>query len=453
MAFKGVKEGPVDRGSFARFCSSIDPEWIAKALSATGKASIRRRRLPAEQVIWLVLGMALFRDLSIEEVVRELALALPSANGVSVVPSAAIQARGRLGPDPLRWLFEHCASVWVSRNSERNTWRGLALYSVDGTTVHVPDSAENRQHFGDILTFGPRRYKGRAAYPRARMVTLMSLRSHLISAARFGAYTTGEFGFAEDLWARIPDNSLTILDRYFYSARVLMPLRADGHNRHWLIRAKTNIHAHRVKSFSPDDELVELRVSLPARQRDRELPAQWVARAVRYERKGFRPSWLLTSLLDPAEHPAAEIVRLYHERWEIELGYDEVKTEMLEREEAIRSKKPAGVEQELWGLLLAYNLIRLEMRQVAIEAKVPETRISFVAALRLIRSTLLGLVFASPGAIPQRLIDLRSDIRHFVLPERRPREYPRAVKIRTSPYPSLAVTKRSQSGPSSPTAN
>jgi hypothetical protein len=164
--------------------------------------------------------------------------------------------------------------------------------------------------------------------------------------------------------------------------------------------------------------------------------APWPMRAIRYKRRGFRPQTLLTSMLDPERYPAEEIVALYHERWELELGFNEVKTEMLEREEAIRSKSPERVCQELWGLLLAYNLVRREMEKVADQAKVPPSRISFIASLRMIRLTLLGLVFASPGVIPKRLKALREDLAHYILPERRrARRYPRAVKIKMSNYP------------------
>ncbi len=106
MAFAGIRGGPVDRGTFERFRAGITPAWVEAALALTGTATIRRRRLPAEQVIWLVIGMALFRNLSIDEVVRELDLALPHVDGSEVAPSAVAQARDRLGPDPVRWLFE-----------------------------------------------------------------------------------------------------------------------------------------------------------------------------------------------------------------------------------------------------------------------------------------------------------------------------------------------------------
>jgi Transposase DDE domain len=159
-------------------------------------------------------------------------------------------------------------------------------------------------------------------------------------------------------------------------------------------------------------------------------------RAVAYRRRGFKPQTLLTSLLDAEKYPAKELAALYHERWEIELGYDEVKTEMLERREHIRSKKPEGVEQELWGLALAYNLIRLEMLRIAREARLPPKRISFVAAHRLICDEWWwSCGTQSPGAIPKHLRRLREDIERFVLPPRRSeRSYPRAVKIKMTPY-------------------
>jgi Insertion element 4 transposase N-terminal len=144
----GVPVAEVDRGLLARFQASIDPSWVLEALAATGTATLRRRRFPAEQVLWLVIGMALFRDLPIVDVVKELALVLPGTGAGRIAASAVMQARARLGPKPLQWLFEKCAEVWAKRSADRFRWRGLAVYGVDGTTVRVPDSPENRAKFG-----------------------------------------------------------------------------------------------------------------------------------------------------------------------------------------------------------------------------------------------------------------------------------------------------------------
>ena len=144
-----------------------------------------------------------------------------------------------------------------------------------------------------------------------------------------------------------------------------------------------------VQRVGPGDELVELIPSAEARRLvrhgPRDLPPTLRVRAIRYRRRGFRPQTLLTSLLDPVVYPATEVVALYHERWEPALGFDEIKTHTLERAEALRSKTPARVTQEVWGLALGYNLVRLAMARVAARAGVAPTRVSYRHALQFIR--------------------------------------------------------------------
>ncbi len=430
----GVPAGQVDRGIFARFQASIDPRWVLEALAATGTATLRRRRFPAEQVVWLVLGMALFRNTAIVDVVKYLALVLPGSGARAIADSAVAQARARLGASPLRWLFEKCAAAWAKASADRLRWRGLAVYGVDGTTVRVPDSPENRAKFGGQGAGGGR---GMSGYPLVRIVTLMALRSHLLLAARFGPYGVSERKHARDLWSSVPDDSLVIVDRGFMYAKDLVPLEAGGANRHWLTRARKNNKWRVVKRLGPGDALAEVLVNRGARREDPTLPERWTMRAIRYRRRGFREQTLLTSLIDAAKYRRDEIVALYHERWELELGYDEVKTEMLEREEAIRSKSPAGVEQELWGVALAYNLVRLEMERAAEIAEVPPTRMSFVGCLRAIKFQLVLFAAISPGKMAKVLDRFHGELAaSCVLPPRRSeRLYPRAVKIKMSNYP------------------
>ncbi len=422
-----------------KFVASLDPDWIEEALTATGTATIRRRRLPAEQVVWLVIGMCLFRDQSMKDLVATLDLALPGNRGVRVAPSSIVQARDRLGDEPLRWLFERTAETWAHQSARRHAWRGLAIYGADGTTVRVPDSTENRATFGGQTT----RWDSTSGYPLVRLVTLMALRSHLLAGARFGAYSTDERAYAAELWPLIPAQSLTIVDRLFLAAKPLLGIERGGADRHWLTRARSTSKWVRVKRLAAGDDLVEMTVSSEARRQDPTLPQSWPMRAIRYRRRGFAEQTLLTSLVDAKRYPAAEIVALYHERWEIELGYNEVKRVMLAREESTRSKSPRGVAQELWGLAIAYNLVRFEAERVAAEAGVPPIRISFVAALTFIESALRSWGTDSAGRLPERLVRLREDVGHFVLPQRRERTYPRAVKIKMSNYPRKRPAKLS----------
>jgi len=422
-----------------RFVASLDPEWIDEALAATGTATVRRRRLPAEQVVWLVIGMCLFRDQSMRELVSMLDLALPGSRGIRVAPSSIVQARARLGDEPLRWLFERTATTWAHTSARTYDWRGLALYGVDSTTLRVPDSPENRTHFGGQNT----RWDSTSGYPLARLATLMALRSHILAGARFGPIGTHETILADEMWPSIPDHSLAIVDRGFFSARILIGLERGGIERHWLTRARSNLASTRIERFASGDEIVELKVSREARVKDPSMPETWRMRAIRYQRRGFKPQLLLTSMLDPKRFPVDELVALYHERWEIELGYNEVKRVMLAREETTRSRSPRGVAQELWALALAYNLVRFEAERVAIAAGVPPIRVSFIAALRFIESAFRRWDVESGGRLPERLRHLREDLSHYILPERRQRSYPRAVKIKMSNYDRKRPSKSS----------
>jgi hypothetical protein len=417
--------------SLERLRSRIPAEWIDQALSATGTATLRRRRLPADQVIWLVIGIGLFRDRAIEAVVDALGIALPSPRG-AVAKSAIPPARSRVGDAPLKWLFERTAHVWSRASVDRHRWRGLSVYGIDGSSLRTADTEGNRAEFG-YWTAG----KGDSSNPLVRVVVLMALRSHLIAAARAGSYAgTSELAFARELVDDIPTDSLTILDALYVSTAFLHALD-NGQRRHWLTKAKSNTKMRVLHEYAKGDSLVEIRTTDEALAQDPSLPRTWQARAIRYQRPGFPPRTLLTSLLDAEQYPAQELIELYHERWELELAYDELKTEMFCAEVTLRSKSPDAVRQELWGALIGFNLVRLEMERVAEEAKVAPTRISFVASLALIRDEWQwSSQTRSPGAIPKHLRHLRDRLKRFILPPRRSeRRYPRAVKNDYRRYP------------------
>lgn len=413
----------------------LNADWIEEALAYTGTASIRRRRLPAEQVVWLVIGMALYRNEPIENIVERLDLALPDDKGTLLAKSAIAQARQRLKAEPLEYLFTVTAAEWAARSADQHRWRGFALYGWDGTTMRVPDSPENRAEFGGQHAGGGR---GESGYPSVRVVAMMALRSHILSEFRVADYGTGETTLARGLWNSVPENSLVVFDRNFLIKGQLVRFETSG-NRHWLSRSKSNTRWAVVKHLGRNDDLVELEIKEPG------MPKTWQIRAIHYKRRGFPRSTLLTSLIDADAYPAKELIALYHERWECELAYDELKTHMLQRQEAIRSRTPEGVRQELWGVAIAYNLVRLEMERAAAEAGVSPTRISFTGALMHIvgeLSWLRGQRLAL-GTIPSRLARIRQRLKRLVLPERRPkRSYPRAVKLKMSNYARKRPTTR-----------
>jgi hypothetical protein len=420
--------------SFELFSRHLDPEWIRRALHNTGTATVRRRKLPAEYVVWIAIGMGLFRDRSIQEVVRHLDLVVPDGDSArnrgGATGSAVAQARNRLGAEPLAELFAQTGARWAGASADEHRWRGLSIYGADGSMLRIADTPENEAAFGR-----PGSSRGRAGYPQLRLVALMVLRSHLLAGLVVGPCTDSEQKLAEPLWDQLPDSSVTIVDRGFISYRVFHRIQSRGADRHWLTRAKSNLKMRVIKRLGPNDHLVELPIHRRERRAHPELPETLLVRAVRYHRRGFRAQTLLTSLVDPVAYPAAEIAEIYHDRWELEIGFDEVKTHTLEREEALRSRAPERVRQELWGLAIGYNLVRLEMERTAGRAGVPPRRISFRHTLMLIRNFWITAWLMSPGVLPKRLDGLLEELQLLVLPERRNRRYPRAVKIKMSNYP------------------
>lgn len=408
----------------------LKAEWIEEVLEATGAATLRKRRLPAEQVVWLVVGMALMRNRSIAEVASKLDIALPAGGRPLAATSALVGARQRLGAAPLKYLFERMAEAWC-RPSSTTMWHGLQLFAIDGTTLRVPDTAENAAYFGRHRS-GVRATE--AGYPTVRMVILLATHERLVRTAQFAPCDVGELTVAREVLASAPTNSVVILDR-LYSGSPQLLLVASEVGRHFLVKTKKRARWEVLKQIGSDDDLVKITVSDEARANDPDLPRSWVGRAIRYRTpKGTHT--LLTSLVDPVAYPADELRALYRERWEVELAYDEIKTDMLEQAHSLRSGTIEGIHQELWGTLIAYNLVRREMALIAQEQDVRPSRVSFRAAMLHIVDEFLWCAIASPGAIPRHLRKLRSDLAHFILPPRRPgRSNPRVIKRKESRYP------------------
>jgi len=145
---------------------------------------------------------------------------------------------------------------------------------------------------------------------------------------------------------------------------------------------------------------------------------------------------ILTSMLEPMQYPSAEIVDLYAHRWEIELGYREMKQHMLESRFTLRSNLPELIHQELWGVLLAYNLIRYKMILMAKSLKsVFPNQLSFRDASSHIIHTLTMMPIYAPGNVPRIILDIERNAAQFKLEGKRERNYPRCLKVSKNRYP------------------
>ena len=409
------------------FAKDLSPELIAEALEATGTASIRRRKIPAEQVVWLTVGMAMFSNTSVRQTFDRLNL---SFNG-KVVSSSLSDARKRLGPEPLAYLFRTLAKEWTPPTSSA-MWKGLQLFGIDGTTVRVPDSDENFEHFGK-----PGSKRAEAAYPQVRVVTVLDLGLRLISQAKMGPLSQGENTLAKSMLNDLPQNSLCLMDRGFMSFAHFYKISQNQENRHFVCRAKSNTR-FRFKERLPDGSILATLCASPdAQKKDPGMAKEIEVRVIEYKIEGHGELIrLFTSLLDYKKYPARDIAILYHRRWDIEISFDELKTEMLNRKESLRSKSPEGVEQEIWSILMTYNLIRREMALTAQEHGANPSVMSFKSSLLFIHDFFIcHSNDPATGRLPERLRMLREELWRYRLPPRQQeRSEPRHVKRKMSSY-------------------
>jgi hypothetical protein len=259
----------------------------------------------------------------------------------------------------------------------------------------------------------------------------------MIRDVKFGPCSNGEITYAKQLIDSVPRNSLTIFDSCYFSAELMTAWHKQTTNQHWLTPLKSNTRYKIIEQYSDNDFLIEMPISPQARKKNPDLGGTWQARLVTYpERKESNHLLgVLSSLTDTTAYSAQAILDVYFERWEIENGYGEIKQYQLDENILLRSQTVDGVYQEVWGLLIAYNLIRVEISQIAKEAEVSPLRISFVMALRYIQDELMWCAIASPGTIPKKLKAMRENVKLFILPEKRKRPKSRTVRVSKTRYP------------------
>jgi len=408
----------------------------------------RDRKLPGDVTVWLLIGMALFRALPIKGVLRRMVDGIPgfARFGIAELPvsTSLAQARDRIGRG-MQFLFEGLVAVLARKHREATTWLGLVVYAIDGSCFRVPDEKENDEYFGR-----PGSHRGgTSGFPQMRVVLLITAFTHLVVRAAVGPYKTGEMTLAETLLPTIMPGSLILMDRGYYAFAWLASLVARG--AFFLVRVKkgkTALKAVKTKKLGKDDWLATLTSPAYLKRLMPDLPAALEIRLVRCHVKGYPRLLLATNLLDPVKYPAEEITRLYYERWEVELAYREIKVyQAAEKTVTFRSHTPERVEQEFYGLLVAYNCVRALMADAAQEVGCDPRRLSFAGCLERVTATIPLFAFASPANHGQILDRLRIDLGSCRLPAKRVgRRCRREVKIKMSNWPRKrprgAKTKR-----------
>ena len=366
---------------------------------ATGRQSQRQRQLPARVMVYYVLALALFMEVGYGEVLRCLVeglarLGLPVQRLRQSAPSSISQARRRLGPEPLKLLYETLATPIAQEQTRGAFYRLWRLVSVDGSTLDLPDTEENEAAFGR-----PGASRGQSGFPQLRFVTLVENGTHILFGARVGGYRESEVQLAQEVLDQLQPNMLCLADRGFFSYRLWQRASKTGAALVW--RVKSNLHLPVRQRLNDGSYLSQIYASARDRRLDR--GGIW-ARVIEYRLEGIedgKPLYrLVTNLLDEQAAPAAELAALYHERWEIESAFDELKTHLRGRQIVLRSKTPELALQEFYGLLLAHFAVRSLMHQAALQGKVDPDKLSFVHAVRVIKRKLPTVLAIPPSAQP-----------------------------------------------------
>ena len=408
---------------------------ISAALTETKKWNQRDCPLKPTLVLWLVLFLSIYRDLSIPAVFDVLLDFLrerePTIGLKAVTPEALCHAKGRLGSEPLKLVFRDLSS---SLSPRIETFRGHRKLAVDGTYFRVADTPSN------VKSFGKKKGRTEAAYPQMLAVILVETSTHRALDVELGHCHVGERSLTTELVARsLGTADLVIFDRGLPSFEIFLECQAV--DSRYLARISKVWSPEIVKDLGPGDQLVSVSACSVERKRLRAIgqdPNQsLMLRMITYCVPGGETVRLLTDLMEPRVYPAIELARLYHERWEAELVFDEIKTHFLKPPSGgqpthFRSKTPDGVYQEAYGALIAYNLVRDLMVRAAEAHSVPPLSLSFVGTLGVLKIWLPRLERGTGAGMS--LAALLSDISRCRLRARRQRQCPRVVKVKMTKF-------------------
>ena len=390
MAREGVNgAAPVfDLGSMSSAFPLADVERI---LEETNRSSRRKRKLPAYVMTYFVIALGLMSSRGTRDVLRQLLDRLRERRSgrVELASEAAItKARQRLGVEPLRKLFETYVRPIATRAIKSAWYRQWRVVSVDGTTLCTLDTPENDERFGR-----PPASRGRSAWPQLRLVALLENGTRVMFAAALDAYRVAETTLVRRIVNRLEDGMLCLADRGIYSYSLWTTAAATGAELLW--RVQKGIRLPEGQRLADGSYLSEIRPPGRGRKRD-SIVVRVISFTIKLKDHSERYR-LITTILDPLQAPALELAHLYAARWTIETAFRELKVRQRDRSLVLRSQLPDLVEQDVYGLLLAYFGVRQIMYQAARQDGVEPAELSFPHALHVILRRLPEMVAFSPS--------------------------------------------------------
>jgi hypothetical protein len=410
---------------------------IERCVQQSEPWSTKARRVRASTALALVIfviAMALWSRRNQYQVWQSLVGKLSDlhpAEPKSTISDAGLSGRRKeLGSHCLQAIMRERCQVIAQPSSMPGAFFGrYRLMAIDGTVFNTADTKANSLAFGRSSNqYGP------GAYPQVRCVLLAECGSHAVVGLEMGRYDVSEVHGAHHLLEQVGRNMLVLVDAGITSGGFIEHVRERGAHLLGALEAGAWEHLSQQRRLADGSVLAWVGPTCPSSAHYPVRCGRWV-RIISYrvtdERLGEvgKVYRLVTTLLNPRVAPALELIALYHERWEIELVIDEIKTHERAQRKVLRSKTPEGVRQELYGIYVAHYAVRALLAQAAGEGELDSDRLSFTEGLfELTEMISLALILEPEEATEPLLKRLRHKMAQHVLPARRLRINRREVK-------------------------
>lgn len=409
-----VAAGLFAPGHLGELTRVVPFELVDAVLAETRTGERRLRLLPSRVGVYFVLALGLFPALGYSGVWAKLTAAL---DGQAACPStrALRDLRRRLGPAPLRTLFGLLAGPVGQPRTRGVCFGRYRTVAFDGCrSIKVPDTARNRGWLGKLNAAA-----GETGYPVIQLMTLVETGTRALIGAAFGTPADGELTWARKLLTHLDESMLVLADRGFDAAAFLGELAATG--AQFLVRIKGGRRLPIIARL-PDGSILSL--IGPVKVRIITAHVTVTCHDGTVYGADYR---LATTLTDHRAYPAADIIGLYHERWEHEITYLALRHTLLTGR-VLRSGDPAALEQEMWALLALYQALRTAVTDaIATAPGTDPDRASWQLAVQTAQTLLTGA-----RNVTTDTVDLAGEIGRAVLanlnPPRRPRVSARRVK-------------------------